>query len=121
MIRWLFNRLAKLHPYRTEWVEDLPEQVIKDTVYIIGGKKHAFQAAVVCPRRQCRHVIHLDISPEVENSWSITEHSGGEISLFPSVHVCALKCRCHFWLKCGIIRWSETPIIIVPKENKIDQ
>jgi len=62
MVRWPFSQLAKRHPYGTEWVEDLPERVAKDTVYIIGGKTYPFQAAVICPRRRCQQIIRLDIS-----------------------------------------------------------
>ncbi len=120
VIRWLFNQLAKRHPYRTEWVEDLPERVARDTVYIIGGKKYPFQAAVVCPRRRCRQIIHLDISPELQKRWLITEHPGGEVSLHPSVHVTGRSCKCHYWLQRGRIRWSGTPSIFVPRENRDD-
>ena len=33
----------------------------KNTVYIIGGRKHPFYAAVSCPRQHCRQIIHLDV------------------------------------------------------------
>lgn len=120
MFRWIFNTWARFRPYRTEWVEDLPDDLQKNTVYIIGGRKHPFYAAIVCPRRTCRQVVHLDVSPQVDKRWSITEHADGQISLSPSVHVTGLPCRCHYWLRKGRIVWSESPPFFVPKENRHD-
>ena len=120
MIRWLFNLFARFSPYETEWVEDLPEDTCRNTVYIVGGREHPFSAAVVCPRRECRQVIHLDLSPQVLRRWKITEHSDGRISLSPSIHVTGLPCRCHYWLRRGHIVWSETPPFFVPEVNRND-
>ena len=120
MIKWLFNFLARFHLYHTEWVEDLPENPQKDTVYIIGGRKHPFYAAVACPRKACRQFVHLDVSPQVLERWRITEQPDGRISLAASVHVTGLPCRCHYWLRRGRIVWSETPLILVPEENRHD-
>ena len=83
MIKWLFNCVARFRPYHTEWVEDLPENPQKNTVYVIGGHKHPFYAAVVCPRKVCRQIIHLEVTPETVNGWSIIEHPGERISLMP--------------------------------------
>lgn len=109
-------------PYRTEWVEDLPEKPRKRTVYIIGGRKHPFYAAVVCPRKGCGHVAHLGLSKQFsrDKRWRVFEGGDGAISLFPSVHVTGLECGCHYWLRNGKIEWSENPSFKVPKKNKGD-
>ena len=120
MIRWLFNFFARFNHYHTEWVEDLPENLQKNTVYIIGGRKNPFYAAVVCPRKVCRQTIHLDISPQATKKWRIIEHTEGQISLVPSIHITGLPCKCHYWLQKGQIIWSETPPVFVPKRNKND-
>ena len=120
MIRWLFNLLARFRPYRTEWVEDLPDNTQKNTVYIIGGRKHPFSVAIICPRQACRQIIHLDVSSQVNKRWRITEHSDGQISLSPSVYVTGLPCRCHYWLREGRIVWSEAPPLFVPEVNRHD-
>ena len=120
MIKWLFNLWAQFHPYHTEWVEDLPENPAKNTVYIVGGREYPFYAAIVCPRQACRQVVHLDVSPDVRKKWRITEHPNGLISLFPSVHVTGLACQCHYWLRQGRIVWSEAPPLFVPERNKHD-
>ena len=120
MFRWLFNIGARFHPYRTQWVEDLPGAPQKDTVYVIGGRRNPFSAAVVCPRKKCRQIIQLDISPQVKPRWKMREHSDGRISLWPSVLVTNLPCRCHYWMRRGHIVWSESPTVRVPEANRHD-
>ena len=118
MIRLIFNLLAARRRYRTEWVEDLPDDIQRETVYIIGGRQHPFYAAVVCPRRACRQVIHLDLSDDVDRRWHLNEHKDGSISIRPSVHVTAMRCGCHYWFRNGRIRWVRAPRLAVPKENR---
>ena len=36
--------------YRTVWTENLPEKLIKKTIYILGGRKCPFQVVYLCPR-----------------------------------------------------------------------
>ena len=118
VIKLIFNLLASRRRYQTEWVEDLPEDVQRDTVYVIGGRQHPFYAAVVCPRRACRQVIHLELSEQATKPWRLAEHQDGTISLAPSVHVTGMSCRCHYWFREGRVRWAETPPLVVPRENK---
>ena len=120
MIRLLWNAWARLHPYQTEWVEDLPSAPRQYTIYIIGGRRHPFYAAIVCSRRRCDQVIHLDLSPEAKRRWRVREHNSGRVSLTPSVHVTGLPCKCHYWLRRGCVVWSEAPPLRVPRENRCD-
>lgn len=114
----ILNWLQKFRKYSTQWVEDLPDFPVKNTVYIIGGRKHPFYAAVVCPRKKCKKVIHLAISPEVSKRWTMTEHKDGAISLSPSISVINSPCRCHYFLRKGRIVWCEFPPLFVPKQNR---
>ena len=120
MIKWLLNLWERFHPYRTEWVEDLPSDIEPKTVYVVGGRVHPFYVAIVCPRRTCRQIIHLDISPVAAVRWCLTEHSNGRISLSPSIFVTGLSCQCHYWLREGRIVWSEAPSLLVPESNRHD-
>ena len=120
MFRWIFNIWARFRLYSTEWVEDLPDDLQENTVYIIGGRKHPFYAAIVCPRKACRQVVHVDVSSQVDKRWRIIEHVDGQISLSPSIHVTGLPCRCHYWLRKGRIVWSESPPFFVPEANRHD-
>ena len=119
MIRWLANVVARFRPYRTEWVDDLPDEPQRRTVYVVGGRRHPFHAAVPCPRRVCRRVVNLDVASQVQPRWRITEHMDGTLSLHPSIHVAALPCQCHYWLRRGRVVWSDAPTVLVPRANHV--
>jgi len=120
LFKFCLNFLAQFHTLNVEWVEDLPNKIIKNTIYIVGGKEYPFHACFVCPRRECNQLIALDISPELNPRWRITEYSKGGISLNPSIYVTSFRCQCHYWVKKGKIHWAEAPSLFVPKENKLD-
>ena len=100
------------------WVEDLPHNPQRDCLYIIGGREYPYYAAVVCPRKKCKNVVHLEISSDVQHRWKFTEHDDGSITLSPSIHVTKLPCKCHYWIKRGRVSWAEWPPIFVPKSNR---
>ncbi|MDE0119100.1 MAG: DUF6527 family protein [Bdellovibrionales bacterium] len=117
----IVNLLERLRKYRTEWVEDLPKRICKNTIYIIGGREHPFYAAVTCPRKKCKKVIHLEISKQFEKRWSVKKEENGSISLYPSIHVIDSPCGCHYWVQKGHIVWHSLPPIIIPKSNRVTQ
>ncbi len=119
MMTYILNLFERFRRYKTQWVEDLPDNPERNTIYIIGGRQHPFHAAVVCPRKKCSKVIHLEISPESKKRWEVTEHKDKTISLSPSIHAINLPCNCHYWIKKGRIVWYDMPTLLVPKENKI--
>lgn len=121
MIKHLANALARFRPYRTEWVDDPPDTPLPRTVYVVGGRRHPFSAVVACPRRACRQSVNLDVSPEVTPRWRVQEHTDGTLSLHPSIHVAALPCKCHYWLRRGRVVWHEAPPIFVPRRNRVQQ
>ena len=112
------NLFERLRQYKTEWVEDLPEQTDKNTIYMIGGHEHPFYAAVTCPRKKCKKIIHLEISQQFKKRWSVKEKNGA-VSLNPSVYVVDSSCKCHYWIKNGHIVWHSLPPLFVPKSNRI--
>lgn len=118
---WIINFWARFYAYQTKWVEDLPCVKERNTIYIVGGKAYPFYAAIVCPKRKCKQSVCLDISPDSESNWKLTEHSNGQVSLFPSVQVTGLPCGCHYWFQNGRIRWCEMPGLIVPEANRHDR
>ena len=117
MLTKILNLVERIRKYETLWVEDLPDYPKKDTVYIVGGRKYPFYAAVACPRKKCQKVIHLGISPRMKTKWRVTEHENGTISLFPSVAVTDSPCGCHYWFRKGHIVWCDMPSLFVPEEN----
>jgi len=105
--------------YKTEWVEDLPEDTSNNTVYIIGGRENPFYAALTCPHKRCKKIIHLQISPQFQRRWQIREHEDGALTLNPSIDIIDSSCRCHYWIKKGHVVWCDIPPLFVPKENQI--
>ncbi len=113
------NLLERFRQYKAEWVEDLSERTYKNTIYIIGGREHPFYAAVTCPRRRCKKVIHLEISKQFEKRWLIEEDENGAMSLSPSIYMVDSLCRCHYWIKKGHVVWHSLPPLFVSKSNKV--
>ena len=117
MLIKLLNFFERGRKYKTMWVEDLPDNPERNCVYIIGGRKYPYYAAVVCPRKKCKNVVHLEISPEFQHRWKFKEHHDGSITLSPSIHVTELPCKCHYWIEWGRVIWAEWPSLFVPKSN----
>lgn len=118
MLTKLLNLFERRRKYQTHWVEDLPENPEKDAVYVIGGREYPYYAAIVCPRKNCENIVHLEISTEFKKRWKLHEHRDGSTSLSPSIHVTNAPCRCHYFLRKGKIVWAEFPVLFVPKENR---
>lgn len=118
MLTELVNFRERWRKYRTRWVADLPEKPERNTAYVIGGRKYPYYAAITCPRKKCRIIVHLEVSAEFKKRWKLIEHDDGSISLSPSIHVTKAPCHCHYFLKKGKITWAEPPVFFVPAENR---
>lgn len=94
--------------YETVWIEDLPENLIKEKIYIVGGEKYPFQAVFLCPK-SCGKRMTLNISAQHNQweRWEITKHKNGTISLHPSIWMKTFDCNCHYWFKKGYIVWTK--------------
>ena len=116
----VFAIFPHVRKYGVDWVEDLPKQTKKNIIYIIGGRKYPFYAAIPCPMKNCEKIIHLAISEDFAKNkkWDIHEHKDKTLSVYPSIHVIDSSCRCHYWIRQGHVIWSELPPFFVPKENK---
>lgn len=117
----ILNFFERTRKYKTKWVEDLPEILEKNTVYIIGGREHPFYAAVTCPRKNCKKTIHLEIAADFKKRWKFQEHGDGTLSLNPSIHIADSPCGCHYWIKKGCVVWCDIPPLFVPEENQTPQ
>lgn len=116
----ILNIFERARHYNTQWTEDLPNVPDKKTIYIIGGRKQPYYAALPCPRKKCKKVIHLEIGEEFKKKWRFKEHENGTLSLHPSISVVGL-CRCHYWIRRGHIVWCDMPPLSVPEENKTSE
>lgn len=92
--------------YETKWVENLPKNLDKNTIYIVGGRNYPFQSVFLCPDN-CGRIISLNISKQHNflERWRIKEHKNGTLSIHPSIYMNRATCGSHFWFRHGKIFW----------------
>jgi hypothetical protein len=102
---WLLSWLpGRDRLYRAVHVTDTPDRPKKNLVYIVGEDGHDWSAVMNCPGG-CGKPLEMNLLPDAEPVWRVTEHTDGSISLHPSVWL-KTGCRCHFVLQQGRIRWA---------------
>jgi hypothetical protein len=101
---WLaswFKRAPK--PLRTVHLEELPERLNADSVYVLGEGPHKWFVALICPCG-CGATVQMSLLADAAPRWRLIEHSDETISLEPSVWR-KVGCRSHFFLRRGMIQW----------------
>lgn len=101
---WLLCR--KPRPFATVFLEELPEELDVDTVYIAGEGGHQWFAAMLCPCG-CGETLYLNLQSDRRPRWSLTCHSDTMISLSPSVWR-QVGCKSHFFFRRGHVRWCTS-------------
>lgn len=96
----LFRRTTN---YTSATVEDLPDKLESDIVYIAGENGHLWYAAFLCPCG-CGETIQLGLMEGQRPKWSVIVHENGTVTLHPSVWR-TVGCKSHFFLKRGRISW----------------
>lgn len=100
--QWLFGK-PRPTPLRTVRVEEQPEQVEPDTIYLVGEGQYLWFVVLLCPCG-CRAPIQLNMLPQARPCWRVEVHTDGTVSLFPSVWR-RQGCKSHFWVRRGRIEW----------------
>lgn len=100
LVSW-FKRAPK--PLRTVHLEELPEQLDAQYVYVLGEGPHKWFVAMRCPCG-CEATVQMSLLRDAKPRWRLVEHSDGTISLEPSVWR-KVGCRSHFFLRRGFIHW----------------
>lgn len=75
-------------------IQELPEIMTQNCVYVEGDCKKYWMAAFICPCG-CNDVIYLNLMKKVKPYWSIKFHSKDKISISPSIRRIT-GCKCHF-------------------------
>ena len=103
-LRGLFARKRQqLIPCRD--VSALPKKLAPHTLYVIGQNGHRWHVAMICPCG-CQATLFMNLLPDEEPCWTLTEHENGSASLHPSVWR-NIGCRSHFFLRQGTIQWCR--------------
>jgi hypothetical protein len=100
---WFSSLFNRGKPYRTIFLEDLPDNLKPYTVYILGEGEYLWSAAMLCPCG-CGEIVHISLHKEGRPRWEITNHKDGTVSFKPSIWR-KDGCKSHFFLERGLIRW----------------
>jgi hypothetical protein len=87
---WYFLRTLKRRlfgqpiPKRTIMVQELPDRLHPNCVYVAGEGNYLWYVAMLCPCG-CSATLHMSLMPEGRPMWHLKEHNDGTITLHPSV------------------------------------
>lgn len=99
-----FRRTKK--PLNTVLVEELPDSLNPNVVYVLGQGKHRWFVALVCPCG-CGKMLQVSLLAGSTPRWRLIEHADdGTVTLEPSVWR-EIGCRSHFFLRRGRIQWCD--------------
>lgn len=111
-MRYLTNLLLRAWTYLLfllgkriifSFVEELPDDLRKNVLYIVVEDGDQWHASLICPCG-CGEVTHLNLLPDERPCWKIADHNDGTGSLSPSIWR-KVGCRSHYWLTKGRVHW----------------
>jgi hypothetical protein len=113
ILRWLrilwggtwLRRSSRLRPLKAVMVEELPEHLDVNRVYVAGEGAHRWFVAMLCPCG-CGETLHMNLLQESRPLWKLREHKNGTVTLRPSVWR-RKGCHSHFFLRRGLIKWCQ--------------
>lgn len=100
---WPRNKHEK--PWRVVSVDELPEALSRQVVYLVGEGKYKWCISMRCPCA-CGAVISLSTLAKVRPRWRYSLDGDGMISIWPSIWRTA-GCKSHFHLTRGTIIWHR--------------
>ena len=89
--------------FRTQRIEELPDQLEPATIYIAGESEYLWFVAMICTCG-CGETLHMNLQTDTRPRWSVTCHEDGTVSLLPSVWR-KVGCRSHFFFREGAVVW----------------
>lgn len=114
LAEWFGDRF--IPRYRAQFVEDLPDRLVKHRVYFVGEKEEAWQAALLCPC-DCDALIQLSLVERDNPSWRATIDRRGLVTLHPSIWR-TKGCRAHFFVRHGRIAWARDSGVALPADSR---
>lgn len=86
-------------------VEDLPDTLEQNRLYLVGSNATPWSAAMLCPCG-CRELIQLSLIRDDDPRWSLTYDVMDSATLHPSIW--RIKgCRSHFFVRSNEIVWAR--------------
>ena len=102
---WLVDLLRPHGVFVTEVVDDFPEILASNRVYLVGDSSAPWCVALVCPCG-CGAFIQLSLVNKDHPRWHAKRHFNGTVTLEPSIWR-KKGCRSHFFLRRGRIIWTQ--------------
>jgi hypothetical protein len=95
-----------------------PAVIKPGLIYIVGEEKCRWAAVFKCPCG-CGDAVWLNLLQGHSPQWEVEQHTGGKISLSPSVNR-IVGCRSHFFLWRNRIHWclSRYPQTLHPPASR---
>jgi hypothetical protein len=90
--------------YRALFVEDLPNRLERQKLYVVGERSCPHYAAMACPYHRCATVLTMNLLPDDHPQWRLAVDQTGLPTLAPSVWR-RVECGCHFFLRDGRVDW----------------
>jgi len=90
---------------RIEAMSELPDQLLKQKLYVVGGASPKW-AMLSCPCG-CGERIDVNLMQNRKPFWRLTVRKE-RATLYPSLWMARGTCRSHFWVKDGRIDWARS-------------
>ncbi len=71
-------------PLTWERVEEMPDELATNTVYVAGQGDYNWFVAMICPCG-CKETLFMNLQGNVRPKWTLTVHGNNTVSLYPSV------------------------------------
>ena len=114
---WQLAVLLGLHSSsKTEVVEDFPDVLETDRVYLVGDGFTPWSAAFLCPCG-CGEVIKLSLIKNDRPRWRVRLHFNGTVTFHPSIWR-NKGCKSHFFLRCGRVFWVRNNTALYHNSSK---
>jgi len=111
MVRW-FREFIKLvvkffteKPYKVQYFEERPNQLVKNVLYVLGEKDNPWSVILLCPCG-CRDSIQLSLLPIERPFWKIEIFKDKKVSITPSIWR-QLGCKSHFFITQNKVKWCK--------------
>lgn len=85
----------------TLFCSDFPDELAKDTIYVMGSGKYLYSVAFVCPCNM-GHIVQLSLHQDEHPYWNVQFHINGTVTLKPSIWY-KNGCRSHYFVKRGLV------------------
>lgn len=90
-------------PLKTIHLDELPDELESDAVYLIGENGFLWSAVLLCPCG-CGSMIQLNLLSDSEPCWRVEDPFDSTVLISPSVWS-RKGCGSHYFIKRGKIKW----------------